>query len=178
MNGDKRDAVEAYVSAIVDIARGEDALDEVEDELLRLARAVEDDPELNDVLTDQQYRIGRRLEALEDVLGSAHRATVSAVTLLVSSGRARQLERIAELVAERIAQERQRSLAEVRVAAPLDDERRERLREALERATGKELDMKVFVDPSLVGGVRAKVGDTIIDGSVARRLEQIRTRLT
>lgn len=168
---------EAYAEAIVDIARGEDALDVVDDELLRLSRAVSDNPDLHELLTDRQHPVGRRLEALDDVLQAAHPATRSAVALLVSSGRVRQLETIARIVSERSAAERRKDIAEVYVATQIDEQRRDRLRQALEEITGKELELRVFVDPSVVGGVRAKIGDEVIDGTVARRLQEIRTRL-
>lgn len=174
MTGDK---AEFYAEAIVDIARGEDALDVVDDELLRLARAVGEQPDLHELLTNRQLPVGKRLEALDEVLQAAHPATRSAVALLVSSGRVRQLDSIAQIVAERSAAERRKDIAEVYVATQLDEQRRERLRRALEDITGKELELKVFVDPSVVGGVRAKVGDEVIDGTVARRLQEIRTRL-
>ena len=70
-----------------------------------------------------------------------------------------------------------RELAEVTVAKPLDDQRRAALQAALEQATGKQLELQVVVDESVVGGVRAVVGDTVLDGSLARRLDQIRTRV-
>ncbi len=50
----------------------------------------------------------------------------------------------------------------------------ERLRAALAHATGKDLELKVIVDPSVIGGVVARVGDVVIDGSVARRLASLR----
>lgn len=171
------DRAEAYAEAIVEIARGEDAVDAVDDELLRLARAVSENTELHELLTNKHHPVSRRLEALDELLQAAHPATRSAVALLVSSGRVRDLDRIAHLVAERAAAERQRELAEVYVATPLDQQRRDRLRQALEQVTGKELELKVFVDPNVVGGVRAKIGDEVIDGSVARRLQEIKARL-
>jgi F-type H+-transporting ATPase subunit delta len=70
-----------------------------------------------------------------------------------------------------------RTYAEVQVAQPLTESQTTALQAALERATGAELTMRVTVDPSVVGGVRARVGDTVIDGSVARRLSQLRTRI-
>lgn len=167
----------AYAQAIVGIAKSENALDVVDDELLRVARAVRDDRDLHETLTNQRYPVGERLEVVDEILGAAHPATRSAVSLLVSGGRVRQLDEIATRVAEIASEERQRALAEVYVATPLDEGRRERLREALQRATGKQLDVKVFVDPSVIGGVRAKIGDTVIDGSLARRFEDIRARL-
>ncbi len=171
------DRTKPYVDAIISMASGEDALDAVEDELLRIARALEEHTDLHEALSDNQLPVGRRLEVVDEVLEAAHPMTRTAVTLLVASGRARQFQTIAHAVAERAAKERERELAEVYVAVPLDQERRERLREALEEVTGKQLELKVYVDESVIGGVRAHIGDTIIDGTIARRLEEIRSRL-
>ncbi|MDQ3931717.1 MAG: ATP synthase F1 subunit delta [Actinomycetota bacterium] len=171
------DRTKPYVEAIIAMARGEDALDAVEDELLRIARALEEHTDLHEALADSQLPLGRRLEVVDEVLEAAHPMTRTAVTLLVASGRVRNFDSVARGVAERAAEERERELAHVYVAVPLDQERRERLREALEEVTGKQLEMKVFVDESVIGGVRAQIGDTIIDGTIARRLEEIRARL-
>ncbi len=54
----------------------------------------------------------------------------------------------------------------------------ERLAEALGRATGKNVELKTVVDPSVIGGVVARVGDQVIDGSIRRRLELARERLS
>ena len=60
---------------------------------------------------------------------------------------------------------------------PLDDQRRARLEEALSRATGRKIEAKVVIDPTVVGGVIARVGDLVFDGSVASRLEGARHAL-
>lgn len=169
---------DAYARALVEVGRAEDALDVLGDELLRVAEAVRSDRELHDALTDQHVAVEGRLRVVDQVLQAAHPATRSAVALLVAAGRARDLDEVAQRVAALAAEERQRALAEVRVAVPLSDERKEELRKALERATGKQLELKVFVDPSVVGGVRAKIGDMIIDGSLARRIDDLEARLT
>ena len=171
------DRTEAYAQAIVMIARGEDALDAVDEELLRVARGLADNPQLHEALTDGRLPIDRRIQVLDEVLPAAHPATRSALAMLVAAGRIRQLDAVAHRVAELTAAEGERELAEVRVAVPLNEEQRERLRRALERATGKRLELMVFVDPTVVGGVFAKVGDSVIDGSVARRLDDVRARL-
>ena len=62
-------------------------------------------------------------------------------------------------------------------AFELDDATVQRLAEALSRATGKQVEVKTVVDPSLVGGVVARVGDTVIDGSLRHRLEGLRQAL-
>ena len=74
-------------------------------------------------------------------------------------------------------QERRRAVAEVRSAVPLTADQVERLRDALNRATNKEVEIKVVVDPSVLGGVVARVGDVVIDGSVRHRLEQMKEQI-
>jgi F-type H+-transporting ATPase subunit delta len=169
---------QAYAQAIVALATGEGALDTVEDELLQIARAVDANNDLRETLVDIHLPVAQRLAFVDSqALTAAHPTTRSVIAMLISANRAGDLDAIASDVARRAAEARQRELAEVYVAAPLDDDRRDKLREALERATGKKLDLKVFVDGSVVGGVRAKIGDTVIDGSLARRLTEVRTRL-
>ena len=78
---------------------------------------------------------------------------------------------------ELAARERQRAVAEVRSAVPLDEEQRQRLERALRDATGKEITLRVIVDPSVVGGLVARVGDLVFDASVRRRLELAKENL-
>ena len=75
------------------------------------------------------------------------------------------------------SRERDHALAEVRTAVDLSTEQRERLAEALSRATGRQVDVKIVVDPSVIGGVVARVGDEVFDGSIASRLEDAKQAL-
>ena len=68
-----------------------------------------------------------------------------------------------------------RLVSEVRSAIPLTDDQKQRLVEALNKATGKRVSLKVVIDPSVLGGLVARVGDTVIDGTVRHRLDQLRT---
>jgi F-type H+-transporting ATPase subunit delta len=65
-------------------------------------------------------------------------------------------------------------VAEVRAAVPLSTDQRQRLEAALSTATGTTVSVKVVVDPSILGGIVARVGDTVIDGSVRHRLDQLK----
>ncbi|MFA9430166.1 ATP synthase F1 subunit delta [Egicoccus sp. AB-alg2] len=168
----------AYAQAVVALAEGEDALEAVGTELRTIAHAVESSDELRQRLTDIHLPVGQRLKFVEsDVLRAAHPATRSALAMIIAAERAGELGAIADAVATQAAERRERELAEVYVAAPIDAARQRTLVQALERATGKRLDVQVYVDPTVVGGVRAKIGDTVIDGSVARRLQDLRTRV-
>jgi F-type H+-transporting ATPase subunit delta len=167
-----------YADAVVAIASGEDGLDAVEDELLTVARAIDNNEQLRQQLTDQHLPVGNRLTFLESsVLTAAHPATRSALAMLIAADRMGELTDIANEVAERVATSREEEFAEVFVAVPLDDTRKAALKAALERATGRTLDLKFIVDDSVIGGVRARIGDTVIDGSLLRRLTELRGRV-
>lgn len=172
------DRTSGYAQAVVALASAEDALETVETELLTVAGTIEGSTELRDCLTDLQIPVTQRLKFVEsEALTAAHPATRAALAMLIASDRIMDIQPIAQRVSESAAAARDKDLAEVHVAAPLDDTQRDQLRVALERATGKSLDLKVHVDPSIVGGVRARVGDTVIDGSLARRLDDVKTRI-
>jgi F-type H+-transporting ATPase subunit delta len=86
-------------------------------------------------------------------------------------------EAILEL-ADQAAARRERVVVEARTAVPLDDDRRDRLADALSRATGKRVDLEVVEDPDVVGGVVARIGAEVIDGTVRRKLELALQTLT
>ena len=172
------DRTQSYARAVVELARGEDALGAVEDELLVVARAIDSHDELRRRLTDIHLPVASRLGFVESsVLTAAHPATRAALAMIIAADRVGDLATIASTVAEQAAASRDEELAEVFVAVALDDAQQRALKEALERATGKRLDVKVYVDESVVGGVRARIGDTVIDGSLARRINELRTRV-
>lgn len=167
-----------YAEAIVALAASEGALDAVETELRTIARAVDGNEQLRRQLTDQNLPIGVRLTFVEsDVLAAAHPTTRAVLAMIIAADRAGELADIAEVVADRAAATRDAEVAEVVVAVPLDETRKAALKAALERATGRTLDLSVVVDESVVGGVRARIGDTVIDGSLSRRLNDLRTRV-
>ena len=99
------------------------------------------------------------------------------MSFVVGAGRSRDLPAIIDALVRKAAEERAEAVAEVRSAVPLTQDQRQRLAEALSRATGKRVSVKVVVDPSVLGGVVAQVGDTVIDGSVRHRLEVLKESL-
>jgi F-type H+-transporting ATPase subunit delta len=175
----RKEAIRGYAEAMFSVAEAEDALDVVEDELFRFARQLEREQELRDALTDPALPSNRKRAVLQDVFGPrANPQTVNLLGFIVEQGRARELPAIVDELVALAAEKRQAAVAEVHTALPLDAERRDRLAEALGAATGKTIELKVVVDPSVVGGVVARVGDQVIDGSVRRRLELARERLS
>lgn len=172
------DRTSSYADAIVALATAEGALEVVESELLTVARTIDASEDLRDRLTDIQLPVGQRLKFVDsDVLTAAHPTTRAALAMLIAADRAGDVSAIATRVAERAAEQRDSELAEVAVAVELDERQRQELKAALERATGKKLELRVHVDPTVLGGVRAKIGDIVIDGSIAKRLDDIRTKI-
>jgi len=170
--------VDGYASAIFEVAHAEGVLDQVEDELFRFARVLEGSDQLRQTITDPALPSERRQGIVEDLLGGrAHPLTGHLVAFVVAAGRARELPAIIDLVVERAAAARRRVVAEVRSAIPLDDDQRTRLAHALSSNLGKQVEVKVVVDPSVLGGLSARVGDTVIDGTVRHRLELLRESL-
>ena len=170
--------IEGYARALFEVARAEGTLDEVEDELFRLARSFESSDELRTALTDELIPAAKRQAIVEDLLGGkATGTTTQLVSMVVGSGRGRDLPAIINKLVARASNAKQLELAEVRTAVALTEDQQTRLKAALANATGKQVNLKVIVDPSVVGGIVATVGDTVIDGSVRTRVEQLKSRL-
>ena len=168
----------AYAEALFAVARAEGTLGEVEDELFRFSQTLQGSDELRDALTDPSIPASRRQQIVEDLLGGrASSTTVALVSMVVGTGRARQLPDIVRQLVEMSAAEANKEVAEVRSAVALNDDQRKRLAEALGQATGKQVEVKVVVDPSVMGGIVAQVGDTVIDGTVRTRLDQLKNAL-
>ena len=165
----------SYADAVAAVARAEGNLDLVSDELFRVARALEGSDELRMTLSDRQIPAARRQQIVEDLLGGhASDTTTAMVSMIVAAGRSSDLAGIAQETVEINARDRGRSVAEVRSAVALTDDQAERLAAALSAATGHQVEVKVIVDPSVMGGVVATIGDEVIDGSVRHRLSQLR----
>jgi F-type H+-transporting ATPase subunit delta len=172
------DRVEAYANAFLEVARAEGYLADVEDELYRFARAFESFDELRRALTDHALPAERRIAVIEELMGGkALPASIALAGLVVAAGRAHDLPAIVDRFVGEAAQEREHEVAEVRSAIALDAQQRQRLAAALARATGKQVEVKVVVDPSVLGGIVARVGDIVIDGSVRHRLEQLKEQI-
>jgi F-type H+-transporting ATPase subunit delta len=169
------DRVQAYADAFLEVARAEGHLTDIEDELYRFARVYAGSDDLRMALTDPALPAEERVAIVDDLLGrKALAATLALVTMVVTAGRIQDLPQIVDRFVEQAAQLRDHEVAEVRSAVPLTPQQERRLAEALSTATGKQVELKVVIDTSVLGGLVARVGDVVIDGSVRNRLDQIR----
>ena len=167
--------VTGYADALFAVAAAEGDLAAVEDELFRFAQALRSDDQLGSTLADQGVPVSRRQQVVEDLLGGRASATTTAlVSMVVGAGRATDLPAIVDALVERSAASRNKSVATVRSAIDLTAEQRDRLASAINTRTGRDVEISVVIDPTVLGGVVTEIGDDIIDGSVRRRLNQLR----
>jgi len=149
-------------------------------ELDRLIEAMRASPELRDVLMRPLHPAAERRAALRGVAAplALSPLLVNFCSFLIDQRRTRDLEAIRDDYVRLAEEAAGRMRGEVVTAAPLASAQLERLRAALSRRTGREVELSVRVDPALLGGVRAQVGDLVFDGSLRTQLERLRASLT
>jgi F-type H+-transporting ATPase subunit delta len=167
----------ARTALLVDAERA-GKLDTVEDELFRLGRIVAANGELERLLSASATPIEQRLTLLRSLIdGKVEQITAKLAEALVAYPRGRRavegLEELADLAAKR----RERSVAHVTSVVALTEQQQERLAATLQRIYSRPIALHVEVDPDLLGGLVVKVGDEIIDGSAAGRIDALRRRL-
>ncbi len=164
--------------ATLGVAEKDGSLDEVEDQLFRFGRVLDREPELNSLLTDHATPPDKRLELLDGVLdGKVSAVTKALLSATVAAPRGRSLDLAAEELSELAAARRDRYVAHVRAPVALSPDQEQRLADSLSRLYGRPISLQVELDEDLLGGLLVRVGDEVIDGSVAGRLAAARRRL-
>lgn len=169
-----------YAKALFLVAKESDAVAAYRKELEEIAAAYAAEPALRDGLNNPMYPVDVRakvMEYLADGLG------VDAVMrrfllLLVDKKRSAVLPDIAESFAAMDDADRKVCKGTVTTAVQLDDELAERVRLALEKLTGKTVILESKTDPSILGGIVAKVGDLVLDGSLKTQLHELKESIT
>ena len=174
-----RTSAHRYARALLDVAIDQSSPDQVEREVTGFAGLLAGHAELRRVLTNPTIPVsGKR--GLVDALAS--RAGVSApvanlLRLLAERNRLALLPEVCNAYRQRLREREQVIEAEITTAMPLDAGRTDALAERLAAATGRRVTMTVRTDEALIGGVVARVGSTVYDGSVATQLAKMKTRL-
>ncbi len=170
--------IKAYGSALLAVAGAEGNQAAVEQELQDVAQALRDSAELTAALSTTGLDAARRQQLVEDLLGGrALPQTVAGVSMVMAAGRGDELLDVIDAAIDLAAAQRNRSVARVRSAVDLSGDQKARLAAAIKTATGLDVEISVIIDPSVLGGVITEIGDDVIDGSVRRRLHQMRTSI-
>lgn len=160
--------------ALLKSAEAQGQLDRVEDELFQLARIVEREPELELLLADKAASLDARRDLLVKVLYGKVTAVTEALALqAVGRLKERPVETLDGLCKE-VAALKGAEVARVRAAAPLTEQQQSALAEKLEKIYGRKIAVHAEVESSLLGGAVIRVGDEVIDGSTAGKLQRLR----
>jgi F-type H+-transporting ATPase subunit delta len=173
-------AARRYARALFSLAKEERRATETNEELDRLAEIFTASPELREALLTPLYPVKERravLRAVSEREGLSKLIT-NFYSFLIDQRRLVDFYGVREEFTNLVERDSGLMTAEVVSAAPLDERRRDRLRRALSERTGYEVRLEVSVDPELIGGATAKVGDLVFDGSIRTQLEQLRANLT
>lgn len=169
------DVVEELGAAVAfTAAEADGSLDAVEEELFLFGRAVEVNPELQMTLTNPAVVADAKAALVRDLLASATPITAALLAHAASNLRGRRVDSAVNALSNLAAAQRERVVAQVRVAYPLDDAQLERLAGALSRFEDRQVHINVVVDPSVIGGASVRLGDQVIDGTMLTRLSQAR----
>ncbi len=169
---------EDYAEAMIAIGNAEGDAASIEADLHAFSTAVAGSADLQNTLSDSSVPAARRQQIVEDLLaGKASKASAAAISMIVGAGRASDLPEIARAMSSRMAGNRGSAYAEVRSAVELSSDQLQRLEAALSKKAGRPVSARVTVDPTVVGGLVTQIDDTVIDGSVRRRLTQMRETL-
>jgi F-type H+-transporting ATPase subunit delta len=171
---DLLDATERLgVDAVLSAAGGVDKLGDVEDELFRFSQIVTGSPDLAVTLSDPGASTARRVKLVEDLLkGKTQPTTMRLVEVALEGFGGRGFESSLTRLVELTAAKRDREVAYVTVAKPLDDADEQRLSDKLSALYGRQVSLKIDVDPRVIGGVSVRVGSDLYDGTILRRLNQ------
>lgn len=170
---------ERYAKALSASIRSESELEAAQQALADLADVVHQHHDLRTLMTNPAITLDRRLTALNDLLiaMNAPDAVAGLARVLLRRGRILELPRVAAFFHELADARLNRVGAHVTTAIELRGDERDRLRKSLEAYSGRNVRMTTRVDPEIIGGVVARIGDTVIDGSLRTRLARLKQSL-
>jgi F-type H+-transporting ATPase subunit delta len=170
--------LDGYATAVLESVDDDRGLSEIEDELFRFERIVAGSGDLSEALTGRDLPADARSGLVGDLLaGRASPASTRLAAYAATIGRPRDYLSLLDALVARVAAESHRRIADVRAVVDLTDEQTARLAAALGRIVGQHVEVRVTVDPSVLGGFVATIGDTVVDGSVRHRLDLLKERL-
>jgi len=169
----ERMGVLAYVVA----AEKQSQLADLEDDLFRFGRLVVGNPPLRDAITNKQVPVDKRQGLVAGLLEGKASAPAAALAVQAVASWHQSFEAALEDFQKVAATRQSRSVAVVRSAVALTDTEHDRLAAALAAQYGRDVHLNVVIDPDVLGGIKVEIGDEVIDGTVAGRLDDARRRM-
>jgi F-type H+-transporting ATPase subunit delta len=172
-----RNRVTGYAAAVFEQVTVAE-LEEIEDQLFRFARTVQNSRPLRHALGDRDLPVALRQQVITELFGDqVLPATRRLAAYAVRGGRARDIVSTLDTLVEAAARARGWRVAHVQSADQVGGDQRQNLSEALARLAGNPVELQVTIDPALLGGVIVQVGDLLVDGSARHRLDELKDHL-
>lgn len=166
-----------YARAVFDLAVAEGDVDGWLGDL-HLIQSFLGEVDVAMLLEKPEIPLAAKQEIVDRSLGKLGRLRRNFVYVLVTNGRVRAIDEIVSQFQALVNDYRGLAVAEVVTAVPLDDRESQRVAQRLEALVGKKIVLQRRVDPSILGGVVARIGDHLIDGSIAGQLDALRDQLS
>ena len=166
-----------YAEALFGAAKEEGKLAKVHEDLADFAAAIEQTPELRDVLRNPQLESTEKARILADLAGDEEPIFKNFLMLVAEKGRAGEIEQIAQEFERLMAREERRLTVELTTAREITDAEAKGIVAQIEKASGRKVDATRTVDPDLIGGIVLQAGSYRVDASVRGRLERLRHEL-
>jgi len=176
---DLLDAIEILgAQALFVYAEKSKKLDLVGDEIFKFGRLLDSSAELQMALTDPATTAESKANLVDQLLNKKiDGTTLSVIKYFAANLRGRRVDAIVDLLVSLAAAQQSSVVAEVRSAVELDKSQKDRLEKALAKITGNQVRVNVAIEPNVIGGISVRIGQEIIDGTFATRLEQARRSL-
>ena len=166
-----------YAAAMFDLGIKQNQLDRILDDVQGIARLFSKHT-LAYLLREPKVPAQRKEKALREALSArVLPISLNLALLVVQRGLVDLMPNIAAELQQMILDYKNQAVAEVTTAAPMDEQQQAQVKRALEKRTGKSILLRTKVDPEILGGVVARVGDQVIDGSVQLRLQALQRQL-
>ena len=168
-----------YAKALLSAAIEQNVLSEVKEDSQKILNLIKTNQDFNDFLTNPVIQPQFKQETFEQILeGTIHPLTLNFLSLLAQRQRERSLEIILQEFLREANEYTRILVANVTSVVPLTDEQKAQLSQRLSDYSGNTVQVETEIDPEIKGGFIVRLGDTILDGSVATQLERLRASLT
>jgi F-type H+-transporting ATPase subunit delta len=168
---------EVYARALFEVAKENDALDRVHDELGEFADALAEDRNLQVFLFSPYFSSEEKKKGVSSIVSDADERTLNFLELLAERHRMPALFRIRRSFDAMWADENKLLPVTVTSAVELDEELVNSIGERIEEQTGRRVELSSNIDPDVLGGLQVRVGNMVLDATVRNRLEQLRKQV-
>jgi F-type H+-transporting ATPase subunit delta len=168
-----------YAKALLELGRDDGNLEKYGQELSDMVGLLDESPELEQVLSNPGFELEDRKAVLAQILEKTSPSPMVAnfYKLLMDRKRIGEIRGIESVYSKLIDDARGITRAEITSASALKDEEIQKLKDSLKAVAGREVQIEVNEDPSLIGGLKARIGDLVLDGSVKTQLESLKDSL-